>query len=801
MRRAGPTVKSGGSYTKDTIFTITYDNRYVRYYVNGILKHTEATSANRTFFAYMSIHDANEWTVSNWSFDPMGSRGSDGIKGPQGNSITGIKGLKGPQGNSVKGQKGELGTSGSPWSGGTFVGDVHFSKKLTGTNPTFAGTVINTDWGFQTSGNAENSGFTFGKAAGIRIRNIGKDTQYLRFAGNPMGTEHTYGAEAFRINKNNSVMFYKDVFSHKPLKLGTQNTTNEGGRVEFTNPNGTSAFIDQYDHKVPGFRNTFRFHLSGQEMASISEAGLVVVGSCSIEQDFVVTGRLGGSLSRADSSSVAFFQDQTQKTNHNRGFALVDKTNTVRFIGYGHNNRHNASAPESRNVYRDWSEILLPTLSSWNFYTNPVVNVHLMRCSTLVMLKNGDVYGAGRNYYGQLGTKSLSGAELFKTGSESSYMAKVNHDKPITKISYETGSSNDNILYLDSDKVLWGAGVNYEGRLLGDCPGVNKPRASYSSDYKNTGLLNSGKQLVKIADNVLDMSMNGWSHHPGIGHSVQHYFGITVLKQGSNGGEIWTRGYNGYGNLGDGTTTNSKLLRQVIDNQFYREDVKSFKTSCDHHTTTTYCLTAKKQLWGWGYNGVHQLGLGHYNNVKEPKLLFDGKTVKRVWCSNGHYTTAFLQDENNEIWACGYAAQGATGTTVTTRDQTTWTKVVGLNADINKNIVDIHLTGGSRDGVYTSVYLHYRDNYGNGQLMVCGRNGYGQLALGHKNQVNQFTRIPWGPRNIKSVMCDDPEGQSHGTLFVTDGDDSLWFAGKNDYYYAEGNSNNHPIFTRVKGLL
>jgi hypothetical protein len=120
MRRAGPTVKSGGSYTKDTIFTITYDNRYVRYYVNGILKHTETTSANRTFFAYMSIHDVNEWTVSNWSFDPMGSRGSDGIKGPQGNSITGIKGLKGPQGpqgdsiTGIKGIKGQTGERGSP---------------------------------------------------------------------------------------------------------------------------------------------------------------------------------------------------------------------------------------------------------------------------------------------------------------------------------------------------------------------------------------------------------------------------------------------------------------------------------------------------------------------------------------------------------------------------------------------------------------------------------------------------------------------------------------------------------------
>ena len=83
---------------------------------------------------------------------------------------------------------------------------------------------------------------------------------------------------------------------------------------------------------------------------------------------------------------------------------------------------------------------------------------------------------------------------------------------------------------------------------------------------------------------------------------------------------------------------------------------------------------------------------------------------------------------------------------------------------------------------------------------ACGYNGYGQLGLGHKSDVNVFTRVRWCPRNIKSVMCDDPEGESHGTVFVTDEHDQLWFAGKNDYYYAEGTTKPHPIFTRVKGL-
>jgi len=121
LRKAGARVRTGGSYTKDTTFTVNYDGRKIRYYINGKLMFTslpEGNAADVTYFAYASIYTVNQWCVRNWSFEPMamsgwdGQKGVKGQKGPQGNPST-IKGPKGPQGSpsTIKGPKGPQGSA------------------------------------------------------------------------------------------------------------------------------------------------------------------------------------------------------------------------------------------------------------------------------------------------------------------------------------------------------------------------------------------------------------------------------------------------------------------------------------------------------------------------------------------------------------------------------------------------------------------------------------------------------------------------------------------------------------------
>ena len=54
----------------------------------------------------------------------------------------------------------------------------------------------------------------------------------------------------------------------------------------------------------------------------------------------------------------------------------------------------------------------------------------------------------------------------------------------------------------------------------------------------------------------------------------------------------------------------------------------------------TLALTSTGDVWGWGSNGDGQLGLGHFNTVREPVLIgsLQGKNVQQV-----SYTTIVLE--------------------------------------------------------------------------------------------------------------------------------------------------------------
>ena len=74
IRRKSSSVSSWGGYSNTTIFTITYDNQYVRYFVNGSLIRSVSAGANRKFAVYASCHNTGTLTTM-LSFMPMAQRG------------------------------------------------------------------------------------------------------------------------------------------------------------------------------------------------------------------------------------------------------------------------------------------------------------------------------------------------------------------------------------------------------------------------------------------------------------------------------------------------------------------------------------------------------------------------------------------------------------------------------------------------------------------------------------------------------------------------------------------------------
>ena len=120
------------------------------------------------------------------------------------------------------------------------------------------------------------------------------------------------------------------------LVIPRANTAHEGGEIKLQSSNGQIMSIDQYDHKTPGFRNTFRFFDGNPHTkvyASISEAGLIVNGGLSVMNDLDVKGRVrfqnmtsGATLNFHGNSMGAFAMDDVVYINgyatHNGGDTL-----------------------------------------------------------------------------------------------------------------------------------------------------------------------------------------------------------------------------------------------------------------------------------------------------------------------------------------------------------------------------------------------------------------------------------------------------------------------------------------------
>ena len=82
-------------------------------------------------------------------------------------------------------------------------------------------------------------------------------------------------------------------------------------------------------------------------------------------------------------------------------------------------------------------------------------------------------------------------------------------------------------------------------------------------------------------------------------------------------GSLWTWGNNEYGQLGNGTTTNSSIPVKIMDN------VKMVSLGGRHGAA----VKADGSLWTWGNNEHGQLGNGTTTNSSIPVKIMDN--VKR----------------------------------------------------------------------------------------------------------------------------------------------------------------------------
>ncbi len=211
-------------------------------------------------------------------------------------------------------------------------------------------------------------------------------------------------------------------------------------------------------------------------------------------------------------------------------------------------------------------------------------------------------------------------------------------------------------------------------------------------------------------------------------------------------GTLWAWGYNNVGQLGDGTTTQSNIPKQIGN------DTKWISTA----TGLNHSLGLKSDgtLWAWGLNNYGQLGDGSYTQRTSPvQIGNDNKWISVV----AGYAHSLALKSDGTLWAWGWNQQGQ----------------LGDNSNINKNIPTQIGTENKWTLISAGSY-HTHGIKSDGSLWSWGLNNYGQL--GDLTSINRIIPVRVGLENNWAII---QAGEYHSLALKANG--TLWAWGYNAY--------------------
>ncbi len=195
-------------------------------------------------------------------------------------------------------------------------------------------------------------------------------------------------------------------------------------------------------------------------------------------------------------------------------------------------------------------------------------------------------------------------------------------------------------LALDVNGSVWAWGNSYGGQLGDGLPTDTTVNIATQVPAQVVGLLNSG---IRLLGSVKAIAAGG-------SHS------LALL----NDGTVAAWGYDNYGQLGNNAVVSSSApVKVVIDaNNTPLSGVIAIAAGLDH----SLALKSDGTLWAWGYNGYGQLGQGtmidSHLAVQVPGLA----AIDRI-LAIGHHSLAFSGARG---WSWGHNAYGQVGVNSTT---------------------------------------------------------------------------------------------------------------------------------------
>jgi len=213
-------------------------------------------------------------------------------------------------------------------------------------------------------------------------------------------------------------------------------------------------------------------------------------------------------------------------------------------------------------------------------------------------------------------------------------------------------------------------------------------------------------------------------------------------------GTVWAWGYNGYGQLGDGTTDNRRTPVQVSN----LTGVVAIAAGCSY----SLALKSDGTVRAWGRNDYGQLGDGTGNDIRSTPVQVSNLTDVVAIAAGNYHSLALKSD--GTVWAWGQNNYGQLGDGTMNNERRTPVQVSNLTDVVAIAAGDNHSLALKSDGT----------------VWAWGRNDFGQLGDGTSSNRSTPVQVS----NLTGVVA-IAAGYYHSLALKSNGTVLAW--GDNDY--------------------
>ncbi|HEV3402230.1 MAG TPA: hypothetical protein VG078_10460, partial [Acidimicrobiales bacterium] len=237
-------------------------------------------------------------------------------------------------------------------------------------------------------------------------------------------------------------------------------------------------------------------------------------------------------------------------------------------------------------------------------------------------------------------------------------------------------------------------------------------------------------------------------------------------------GTVRASGWNASGQLGNGTTTDSRVPVRVSG----LTGVVAVAAGAYH----SVALRSDGTVWAWGWNHFGQLGNGTTADSPTP-VQVAGLTQVKAIASGAHHNLALRAD--GSVWAWGWNGVGQLGT------GSTVDRLVPVRVPIPPGVTSLAA------GSYHSLFV-----YSNGVIVSAGWNAFGQLGRNSDGAGLAPAAVEGsGPFPSQSVFVAVAGGGLHSLAVRVDG--TVWSWGWNHLgELGDGTTSDRPRPVMVTGV-